>query len=203
MHPSVTFGDTSPCRGGFTSGCFPQRLPWKGSCRRMPTEGCGTLPHLYPCGLAGVCCIRRGRSPALTPALRAGESPKRRLRTAVISSVRKRCASRKICGTKRAGNRKAAAVGSFRGGRERPPYALPQMGAGKKTSAAKAKFPVSPAVCLALQGGRFRPPGNIAADGRRREKLNVYPKHCGGRQLCGTMQASSPTQGSFPPGRAA
>ena len=69
MHPSVTFGDTSPCRGGER---LPQRLPWKGSCRRMPTEGCCTLPRLYPYGLAGVCCIRRGRSPALTPALRAG-----------------------------------------------------------------------------------------------------------------------------------
>ena len=88
MHPSVTFGDTSPCRGGFTNGCFPQRLPCKGSCRRMPTEGCRTLPHLYPCGLAGVCCIRRGQSPALTPALRAGEPPKRRLRAAVPASSR-------------------------------------------------------------------------------------------------------------------
>ena len=102
MHPSVTFGDTSPCRGGFTNGCRseghpckrlrsrapPQRLPWKGSCRRMPTEGCRTLPRLYPCGLAGVCCIRRGRSPALTPALRAGEPPKRHLRAAVPASSR-------------------------------------------------------------------------------------------------------------------
>ena len=52
MHPSVTFGDTSPCRGGFTSGCFPQRLPWKGSCRRMPTEGCGTLRGVSPCQAA-------------------------------------------------------------------------------------------------------------------------------------------------------
>ena len=41
---------------------------------------------------------------------------------------------------------------------------------GKETSAAKAKFPVSPAVCLALQGGRFRPPGNLAINGRQRKK---------------------------------
>ena len=52
MHPSVTFGDTSPCRGGFTNGCFPQRLPWKGSCRRMPTEGCRTLRGVSPCQAA-------------------------------------------------------------------------------------------------------------------------------------------------------
>ena len=190
--------------------------------------------------------LRSGRSPALTPALRAGEPPKRRLRAAVIfigpetprlpeglaagvnarpticrekvpkpgtdagkmslaaercfyptcrlpcivgraispagqhSGKRKaagkvnvppsiavagsfagRCEHRPLrrvlpaglcCvgadGFHRPGN--AAAAGRSRGERERPPYALPQMGAGKKTSAAKAKFPVSPAVCLAL-----------------------------------------------------
>ena len=27
MHPSVTFGDTSPCRGGFTNGCRSEGAP--------------------------------------------------------------------------------------------------------------------------------------------------------------------------------
>ena len=52
MHPSVTFGDTSPCRGGFIKCLPPGRLPCKGSWRRQPTEGCGALPCQYPSGLA-------------------------------------------------------------------------------------------------------------------------------------------------------
>ncbi len=52
MHPSVTFGDTSPCRGGFIKSLPPGRLPCKGSWRRQPTEGCGALPCQYPSGLA-------------------------------------------------------------------------------------------------------------------------------------------------------
>ena len=39
-----------PLAGEALGGCRLKRLPCKGSCRRQPTEGCGTWPCQYPSG---------------------------------------------------------------------------------------------------------------------------------------------------------
>ena len=83
--------------------------------------------------------LRRGRAPALTPALRTGEPPKRRLQAAVISSARKRRDRWRLCRAKRALDREGRAAGSHRGGRERPPYNSPQLGAGERNGGRKGK----------------------------------------------------------------
>ena len=59
--PQSADADSSPCRGAF--GKLPQKsLPCKGRCHRKVTEGCGTLPGLYTCGMFAL------RAPGATPA---------------------------------------------------------------------------------------------------------------------------------------
>jgi len=90
-----------------------------------------------------------------------------------ISPAGKRIADRKLCGTVRAWNRKAVAAGNFRGGRERPPYNSPQMGAGKRNVGRKGK--VSGFACRlpCIVGRAISPAG----------------QRCAGRKLCRTVRA--------------
>ena len=108
------------------------RLPFALYCRagdfarrgtlRPAGSSAGRCKH-RPLRKAGACrvVLRRGRAPALTPALRTGEPSKRRLRAAVISSARKRCDRGKLCRTKQALDREG------RGNRKSPrPKTAPQ-----------------------------------------------------------------------------
>ena len=100
-----------------------------------------------------------------------------------ISPAGQHSDGRKVCGTVRAWNRKAAAGGSSRGGRERPPYNLP--GTGAKTgdgcqenrSCRRDVFFISTAACFA--GRAISPAG----------------QHSDGRKVCGTVRALLPREG--------
>ena len=119
------------------------------------------------------------------------------------ASARKRCASRKVCGTKRAWNRKAAAFGSFRGGRERPPYNPPQMGAGERNVGRKGKVPGFACRLPCTVGRAISPAGEPGGRRKAAGKIDAHPKHCGDRQLCGTMPSIVPYAGFRLPSRAA
>ena len=182
--------------------------------KRQSIAGSGPVKIIGPCAKAAAACkpyanrnvsrqaepLRRGRSPALTPALRAGEPPKRRLRAAVISSARKRRDRGRLCRAKRALDREGRAAGSHRGGRERPPYNPPQMGAGKRNVSRKGK--VSSFACRlpCIVGRAISPAGQHSGRRKAAGKVNVHPKHCGDRQLCGTMPSIVPYAGVLPAG---
>ena len=93
---------------------------------------------------------------------------------------------------------KAEATGSHRGGRERPPYNPPQMGAGERNVGRKGK--VSGFACRlpCIVGRAISPAGQPGGKRKAAGKRECAPKHCSARQLCGTMQASSPTKGVCP-----
>ncbi len=77
------------------------------------------------------------------------------------------------------------------------------MGAGKRNVDRKGKVPGFACRLPCIVGRAISPAGQPGGRRKATEKRNMHPKHCNGRQLCGTMQASSPTQGSCLPGRAA
>ena len=87
---------------------------------------------------------------------------------------------------------KAGATGSHRGGRERPPYNPPQMGAGERNVGRKGK--VSGFACRlpCIVGRAISPAGQHGGRRKAAGKVNVHPKHCGNRQLCGTMPSIGP-----------
>ena len=69
-----------------------------------------------------------------------------------------------------------AASGSFRGGRERPPYNPPQMGAGKRNVGRKGKVPGFACRLPCFVGRAISPAG----------------QHSDGRKVCGTMPSIGP-----------
>ena len=73
----------------------------------------------------------------------------------------------------------AAAAGRSRGGRERPPYNSPQMGAGKRNVGRKGKVPGFACRLPCFVGRAISPAG----------------QHSDGRKVCGTMQALLPREG--------
>ena len=87
---------------------------------------------------------------------------------------------------------KAEATGSHRGGRERPPYNPPQMGAGKRNVSRKGK--VSSFACRlpCIVGRAISPAGEPGGRRKAAGKIDAHPKHCGGRQLCRTMPSIGP-----------
>ena len=90
------------------------------------------------------------------------------------------------------GRRKAAAVGSFRGGRERPPYTPPQMGAGERNVGRKGKVPGFACRLPCIVGRAISPAGEPGGRRKAAGKIDAHPKHCGDRQLCGTMPSIGP-----------
>ncbi len=105
-----------------------------------------------------------------------------------ISPAGQHSDGRKVCGTVRAWNRKAAAAGNFRGGRERPPYNPPQMGAGKRNVSRKGKVPGFACRLLCIVGRAISPAG----------------QHSDGRKVCGTVRAwnrKAAAAGNFRGGR--
>ena len=72
-----------------------------------------------------------------------------------------------------------AAAGNFRGGRERPPYNPPQMGAGKRNVSRKGKVPGFACRLLCIVGRAISPAG----------------QHSDGRKVCGTVRALLPREG--------
>ena len=98
---------------------------------------------------------------------------------------------------------KAEATGSHRGGRERPPYNPPQMGAGERNVGRKGK--VSGFACRlpCIVGRAISPAGEPGGRRKAAGKIDAHPKHCGDRQLCGTMPSIVPYAGFRLPSRAA
>ena len=87
---------------------------------------------------------------------------------------------------------KAGATGSHRGGRERPPYNPPQMGAGERNVGRKGK--VSGFACRlpCIVGRAISPAGEPGGRRKAAGKIDAHPKHCGDRQLCRTMPSIGP-----------
>ena len=108
------------------------------------------------------------------------------------ASARKRRDRGKLCRTKRALNREGRAAGSHRGGRERPPYNPPQMGAGERNVGRKGK--VSGFACRlpCIVGRAISPAGEPGGRRKAAGKIDAHPKHCGDRQLCRTMPSIGP-----------
>ena len=192
-HPSVAWGDTSPCRGGFIAGSPPKASPARGGGCAARRRRRGALP-LCPTGIlqppAGLCPMFRRDD------LRAKSrhftlcAPKRRLRAAVLAS------SRKPCNAANPGRR--AKSPALHCGREqaatdtRQPSARPTNGPMKSSAPTQALRPA---------GGR---------PGFRR----LYAPHCGReREITlkrqpsagsgGPMQASDPTKGRLASAHAA
>ena len=64
MHPSVGFAARLPLQGSLWGSCRPIKPPLQGEvdAPQAQTEGCGTLPGLYTCGMLALRAGRRALS---------------------------------------------------------------------------------------------------------------------------------------------